>query len=365
MTKWWLIYCLVWAVATALSAVLTLGCRHAAPGLGFVDTPMKEAHKLHKRPVPVLGGAGMFLAWFITIGGGLVFSSLGHRLVGTDIRLVLPGIQTVSLQLAIVVAGAGALVVLGMIDDRWCLDALSKFVGQFCIAGAVACWGVRLTFFFQSPLITWALTTFWILFVINAINFFDNMDGLAAGTAAIAALLFTVVAAIRGQYFVAVLAAATAGSASGFLLHNRPPASIFMGDAGSHFLGYLLAIIGTLTTFYTPSETPTIAPTLIPFFILGLPILDTFAVVINRLRTGKPIYVGDHTHVSHRFEQMGFSRAQSVFLVYLLTFAIGVSGLCLLWLPLAGVVLTFLQVAAIFAIVSILQYSSMRRNNHA
>ncbi len=363
--KWWQIYTGVGVVAAIGSCLLTYVCRWAAPHVGFLDKPLKEAHKKHENAMPVLGGLGMYLAWAGTIAAGLLLSFSGPRLLTSTVGTYLPGIQTVMPQLGWIVAGATALVVLGMVDDRWCLDAATKFAGQFIIAGAVACYGVRVTLFWEVPVVTWAITTFWILFVINAINFFDNMDGLAAGTATIAALLFCCVAAIRGQHFVAVLAGATAGAAAGFLAHNRPPATIFMGDAGSHFLGYLLAIIGALTTFYTPSETPTPAPVLIPLLVLGLPILDTFAVVLYRLHQGRPVYVGDHTHVSHRFESMGFSRAKSVMLVYLTMFALGASGVSLLWLPPVGVAIVMLQAAAIFAIISILQYASFGRKTHA
>ncbi|MBT3379857.1 MAG: undecaprenyl/decaprenyl-phosphate alpha-N-acetylglucosaminyl 1-phosphate transferase [Lentisphaerae bacterium] len=354
--KWLQVYAMAWLVTAALSAVATLVGRRIAPGLGFVDSPMKEKHKRHGREVPVLGGAAMLLAWLVVIAAGLLISSTCQRLLSPRLAVYLPGIQTVLPQLVWIVGGAVAMVGLGLADDRWALGAFTKFAGQFCVAGAVACYGVRVTIFWSHPVITWGITTFWILLIINALNFFDNMDGLAAGTAAIAAFLFAFAAGIRGQYFVAVLAAVTCGTASGFLLHNRPPASIFMGDAGSHFLGYVLAVLGSLTTYYTPAESPTPAPILIPLFILGLPIFDAFAVVVMRLYRGQPIYVGDHTHISHRFTRLGMSRSQAVLLVYLLNFTIGAAAISLLWLPLAGTVMVFLQALAVLTAISLIQY---------
>ncbi|MFW6367428.1 MAG: MraY family glycosyltransferase, partial [bacterium] len=172
------------------------------------------------------------------------------------------------------------------------------------------------------------------------------------------ALFFALVAGVREQFFVATLASVTAGVAAGFLLHNRPPATIFMGDAGSHFLGFTLAVLGILTTYYAPDTTPTPAPVLIPLLILAVPILDLIAVVIMRIRSGKPVHVGDHTHISHRFESMGFSRARSVLLVYLLVFTTGASGVFLVWVPAVGVVLALLQAAAVISAVGILQYTN-------
>ncbi len=356
MTQWWHVYLGVWITATVLSALLTYSCRLLAPQLGFLDRPLKEAHKQHQKAIPVLGGVAMLLAWLLTICIGLLFSAAFKQLFSSHFQDYLPGIQTVLPQLLWIVFGATGLVILGLLDDRFSLSALSKFSGQLVIVGAVACYGVRVTFFWQMPLITWAITTFWILLIINATNFFDNMDGLAAGTSVIAALIFTFVAGVREQYFVAVLGSVTCGVASGFLFHNRPPASIFMGDAGSHLLGYLLAVLGALTTFYTPGESPTPAPVLIPLLILGVPIFDLFAVVLMRLYHGQPIYVGDHTHISHRLTRQGLSRAQAVLVVYLLTFATGAGAVTLLWLPAIGTFVVFLQVAAILAIVSLLQF---------
>ena len=353
--KWWQVYLGVWGAAALLSATLTWVARKAAPGLGFLDRPAPNSHKRHHKATPVLGGAAMLLAWLVTILAGLLASKACSGILVRHLSLYLPGIQTVTPQLVAIMLGAIGLVGLGLADDKYPLGPLAKFAGQFVIAGAVACWGVRVTIFWSHPVVTWGITTFWILFLVNALNFFDNMDGLAAGTAAIATFFFAFSAAMRGQYFVAVLAMATCGTASGFLVFNRPPASIFMGDAGSHFLGYMLAVIGALTTFYTPSESPTIAPVLIPLFILTVPIFDVLAVVLIRLHEGRPIYVGDHKHISHRSVHIGLSRTQAVLVVLLLVFATGAGGVTLLWLPTAGAVIVFLQTCAIVAIVSLLQ----------
>lgn len=356
---WWYLYVGAWLSTAVLSTCLTAVCRRLAPRFGFVDKPLQEAHKKHVKVTPVMGGAAMCVAWLCVILAGLFGSAACARLVSPEVSLFLPGIQTVRPQLIAILVGAAAITALGMVDDRRGLSAAAKFAGQFAVAGGIACWGVRITAFVTNPFLTWGMTTFWILLIVNAMNFFDNMDALAGGTAAIAAFFFLFIAGVRGQHFVAMLAAVTCGSACGFLVFNRPPASMFMGDGGSHFLGYVLAVIGALTTFYTPRESPTIAPLLIPILVLGLPIFDAGAVVILRLLRRRPIYVGDNNHISHRFAKMGLSRARAVLLVCLLSFVAGAGAVSLLWMPTAGVALAIAQIGAVLAVVSIVQFSIM------
>jgi UDP-GlcNAc:undecaprenyl-phosphate GlcNAc-1-phosphate transferase len=356
--EWWHIYLAAWLVALALSAVLSGVCRTLAPRWGFVDKPLHEAHKRHQKVTPVLGGLGMLAAWLLALAGGLAAVHFGLGALGSGIAEQTAGVSARLPQLATIAGGALALTVVGMIDDRVSLRASHKFAAQLVVAFFTAAMGIRITAFAPLPWLSWVLTVFWIAGIINATNFLDNMDGLAGGIAAIAAFFFLCTAAFRGQYFVALLAALTCGAACGFLLHNRPPARIFMGDGGSHFLGYLLAVLGALTTFYMPGESLTPAPILMPLLILGLPIFDAAAVVFLRLRQGRPIYVGDNTHISHRFAWLGLSRPRAVLLACLLSLTAGCGAMALLWLPTPGVLIVFVQMAATFAIVSVIQFSS-------
>jgi UDP-GlcNAc:undecaprenyl-phosphate GlcNAc-1-phosphate transferase len=362
--EWWHIYLVAWAGTTVLGGLFTWGCRAVAPRWGFVDTPLNEAHKRHRKVTPVLGGLGMLLGWLAALGGGLVAVSVVGDALGVGIRGDLVGVPARLHQLGTIAAGAVALTAVGMIDDRVALRASRKFAAQILVAVATAAMGVRITAFAPAPWLAWVLTVLWIVGIINATNFLDNMDGLAGGIAAIAAFFFLCTAAFRGQHFVAVLAAVTCGSACGFLLHNRPPASIFMGDGGSHFLGYLLAVLGALTTFYLPGESLTPAPVLMPLLILGLPIFDAAAVVFLRLRQGRPIYIGDNTHISHRFAWLGLSRPKAVLLACLLALTTGCGAMALLWLPPAGVLIVLIQAAATFAIVSVIQFCSPEARGH-
>ena len=360
-------YLLIWGVTALVSAVLVRICISIAPKLGFLDIPEHEAHKRHRKSTPVLGGIGMMLAWLLVLLGGLaggyfIPEETVRSLFGQRICNMLPGIRAVGPQLRTIVAGTVLLTILGAVDDKLSLKAWQKFLGQLLVAVLTAVLGLRISFLHQIPFANTIFTVLWFLTLMNAINFFDNMDGLACGAAIIASLFFMMAAAIRGQFFVAVLAALTAGATSGFAVFNAPPARIFMGDAGSHFLAYLLAILGILTTFYIPGESPTPAPIVIPLFLLAVPLFDAVAVVIIRLRLHKPIYVGDNRHISHRFEALGLSRKQAVMLVLLLCLAIACAGLSLLWLPPAGIALVALQTAAIFILISIIQFYVKKEN---
>ncbi len=352
---WWIIYLGAWLGTALLATLLTRVARDLAPRLGFVDIPLNEAHKRHVSATPVCGGAAMLSAWLLAIGGGVLAAWLGRGFLPAGVTEHLANVRAVGGRLAVLAICVAGMSLLGLLDDRKALRAWQKFLGQLLFAGVAAAWGMRVTALIPVPAVNWAITVFWILLIVNALNFLDNMDGLAGGIAALAAFLFLFIAAARGQHFVAVLAAATCGTACGFLVYNKPKASIFMGDAGSHFLGFTLAIIGTLTNYYT-EDSRTLAPLLTPILILGLPIFDTCAVVVIRLRLGQPIYKGDNRHISHRFQHLGLSRPLATLLVCLLSFTVGCGAVALLWLPPAGVAVVLLQSALVFAIVSIIQF---------
>ena len=310
----------------------------------------------------------MLLGWLFTVYTALWFIQFFQRYLPDWLTEQLPGAFQVRPLLFVIAVGAIILTLMGLIDDKKPFGPMLKLVLQILICACVALHPkLRITIFIESQFLTWLITLCWFIVVINAFNFFDNMDGLASGVAAIAAILFTINAGFRGQFFVAALGAATAGSALGFYFFNRYPATIFMGDSGSHFLGYTLSVLGTLTSFYSLQTSPTIAPVLIPILVLGVPIFDAFAVIIIRMKSGEPIYHGDHNHISHRFRRMGADHKTAVILVHLLSLAIGLGALTLLWLETKGAVLVLTQSIIMLMVVTILhrinanQYIENRR----
>jgi len=271
--------------------------------------------------LPMLG-AVLVLWWNRATPGPIL------RLDSYSAFLLKHGLGVRALPLAGIFAGAIGMLVVGILDDRHELSPRWKFIGQLFIAGLVAASGVRITLFIHNQLFSYAITILWILTLINAFNFMDNMNGLCAGLGAIGAWHFALVAAAAGQYLVALIAFATFGALVGFLPWNFPRARAFLGDSGSHLVGYLLAVLAILPHFYTPLH-PRRWAVLIPLLVLAVPLGDLVWVVFLRWRIGQPFYQGDNNHLSHRLVRMGWTRARAVLVIWLLAVVVGALG-CLI-----------------------------------
>src|SRR5207247_1849366 len=240
----------------------------------------------------------------------------------TTQRLLRHGLTRRAPELAAILLGALGILLVGWLDDKRELPASAKFAGQLLIAALVAAAGVRITLFVPSLIFGYAITILWFLTVVNAFNFMDNMNGLCAGLGAIAALYFGLLAAAQGQYLVALIAFLTFGALLGFLPYNFPRARAFLGDAGSHLVGYLLAVLAILPHFYTPWHPRRLA-VLIPLLVLAVPLLDLVWVVLLRWRIGRPFYQGDTNHLSHRLVRRGLNPTQAVLLIWLAAALLG------------------------------------------
>lgn len=355
---WISIYAIIFITALFFSLIYTPACKLLAQKCNFLDIPKCEQHKLHKKATPLLGGLAMFAAWLSTILCSIFARLLFPDLAGRQIMEQANGFLIVSRETYVLLLCAGLATLMGICDDKYSMKAWKKLIGQIVIAMIAATWGgLAITLFIGIPAVTWCVTVFWIVLIFNAVNFFDNMDGLAVGTCCIAFVFFTVAAASNQQYFVACFAAVSAGAAMGFWFFNRAPASIFMGDSGSHFLGFLIAAVSAKVTYYTPGVSTTKFTMLIPLFILAIPLLDTATVILIRLRNRKPIYVGDHNHISHRFLHMGLSRPQAVSMVHLLCLIAGLGALPLLWGENKTSILLIIQGLVIFTLITFLQFA--------
>jgi UDP-GlcNAc:undecaprenyl-phosphate GlcNAc-1-phosphate transferase len=226
------------------------------------------------------------------------------------------------LELTAILACATWLAFVGLLDDRLDLSPFIRFPAQILVALVMIAVGIRVDLF-KNPLIDGAITLFWIVGLINSINFLDNMDGLAAGISATCAGFLFVLAASQGQELVGRLAAALCGSAVGFLIYNFNPATTFMGDTGSTVLGFLLAVIGIKLRF--PQQTLAVT-WIIPVMVLGLPIFDTTLVVFTRLREGRSPLQGGKDHTSHRLVIMGLSHRMAVITLYAICGALGLAA---------------------------------------
>lgn len=346
--------------ALALSLVLTPLFRLAALKLRAIDQPAHN-HKRHHDQVPLLGGLAIFCSLAIVLIAGIVLIKSRFLPLGDEalVESMANGMAISSVRITFVFLGAVLALLLGLLDDLFPLSAAVKFAGQLLIA-IIAVYGgmIKIDMFAGIPFLSAPATVFWIMLLMNSINFFDNMDGLAAGTCAIALFFFAVVSILSGQFFVAALSGATCGAVCGFWYYNTDPARIFMGDSGSHFLGYMLAVISVGTTFYHSDGANSFSLSLLmPLLILALPLFDTAMVVIIRFYQHKPFWIGDRNHISHRFVRMGLSRPQAVRLVHLLALCIALGSLPLYWGGTITAVVLIIQNVVLLTAVSLLQFT--------
>ena len=277
-----------------------------------------------------------------------------------------PGLLHQSGKLWVLLAGGTVLMLLGLADDRRGLDWRLRLAVQTAVAVVLVCLGWRMSLFLDMPWLTGTLSVLWIVGLVNSFNMLDNMDGLSAGVAAIAAAMFAAVMLLtprpdnnQPQLFIAGLVLVIAGSLLGFLWHNRPPARLFMGDAGSYLVGYLLAM-ATLTATFAGGSLPKHA-ILAPLCVLAVPLYDTASVVLIRLRSGRSPFVGDKSHFSHRLVELGMSKPQAVLTIYLATATCGLGALLLHQVNLAGAMVVLLMVVCTLALVAVLEIAGRRR----
>jgi len=288
----------------------------------LVDDPGHR--KIHSTPIPLAGGFAVLTGIILPLLGGAVLLKLGIVKIPSS-ALILHGIDRRAIELMVLATGAVAITILGVLDDRHELKALPKFLGQILVAAAVAAACKRITLFVHSDVFSYAVTVLWVLTVINAFNFMDNMNGLCSGVGAIGALLFAVIAAASGEYLVAITGFLICGALAGFLPWNFPNARAFLGDAGSHLVGYLLAVMAILPHFYT-KQNPRPFAVLAPLFVLAVPLIDLAQVSIFRTLNKKPFWIGDTNHLSHRLTRAGLSRTTAVLILWLAAAIIGAAG---------------------------------------
>ena len=285
----------------------------------LVDDPGHR--KIHSTPVPLAGGFAVLTGILLPLAGGAILLKLGIVKISSA-GLIVHGIDRRAIELAVLALGAVAITILGWLDDKHELKALPKFIGQILIAIAVAAACKRITLFVHSDVFSYAITILWLLTVINAFNFMDNMNGLCAGLGAIGAFIFALIAATNGEYLVALTGFLMCGALAGFLPWNFPNARAFLGDAGSHLVGYLLAVMAILPHFYT-KQNPRPLAVLAPLLVLAIPLLDLAQVSLFRTLNKKPFWIGDTNHLSHRLTRAGMSRTRAVLVIWLVAAIIG------------------------------------------
>jgi UDP-GlcNAc:undecaprenyl-phosphate GlcNAc-1-phosphate transferase len=288
----------------------------------LVDDPGER--KIHDQAMPLAGGYAVLTGILLPLVIGAGFIKLEIVKVSFA-SLIAHGFERRGLELTAIAAGAIAITILGWLDDKHELKPLPKFTGQFLIALLVAIACKRITLFVPNVAFSYVITILWLLTVMNAFNFMDNMNGLCAGVGAIGGFMFALIAAANGEYLVALAGFLICGALVGFLPWNFPNARSFLGDAGSQLVGYLLAVMAILPHFYT-KQNPNRLAVLSPLLVLAVPLIDLAQVVILRTLNRKPFWIGDTNHLSHLLARAGLSRTKAVLVLWLAAAIIGAAA---------------------------------------
>ena len=311
------------AFAAALVAALAVTPKVRAVGRRFGLTDQPSERKLHQRAVPRIGGVALFIAFLFPFF--LLFLLRDHseaaKLIFADQRM------------PCIFLGAALMFLLGLLDDiRGGLSFKIKFAGQLLAAGLLYACGIKINLItnplggsIELGLLSLPATAFWFVLVINAINLIDGLDGLAAGICLFASLSMLLVCAAGGQVAQAVAFAALAGASAGFLRYNFNPASIFMGDSGSYFLGCCLAALSISGTM--KGQVATVL--LMPVIALGVPLIDALWAPVRRFAAGQQLFQPDMRHIHHRIVELGFTQRKAVLLIYAMTIALGICAVIL------------------------------------
>ncbi|QEH32800.1 WecA-like glycosyltransferase [Aquisphaera giovannonii] len=347
------------AAAFLLSAIFGLLARRYALRLGFLDRP--GGHKGHKAPVPLGGGVAIWLSILLVIGAGGLCAFLARDFLPDALARHASGALGTTGELLRILGLATVIMAMGLIDDRVNLKWQIRLGIQVLCATLLAASGVRVTLFwpFTHPLLGGAVTVLWIVGLTNSFNMLDNMDGLAASVGLIAALLFGGAQAAVGSLFPPAVLLTVVGALAGFLVHNHAPARLYMGDAGSNFLGFLLGAMTVVGTYHV-SAVDSPYGVLAPLLVMAVPLYDTTSVILIRLREGRSPFEGDQRHLSHRLVARGLTRPQAVWTIDLITLAGGLGALLLHRLDARGAVVVVAQTVSLLGVVAILELAQGR-----
>ena len=321
-------------VAALVSLISTPVVRSLAFRVGAVDIP-KDARRMHDHPIPRMGGLAIFFGFILSV---LIFQPLTPELRG-------------------MLLGAVVIVILGILDDISSLPALPKFFVQIGAALIAVLHGNCIEFlsnpnifssepFWELGWLSIPITVFWIVGITNAVNLIDGLDGLACGVSTISSMTLLVIALSVAEPDVAVLMGALAGACIGFLPYNLNPAKIFMGDTGSTFLGFVLAVVSIQGLF----KYATIISFAVPFLMLGLPIFDTCFAILRRVSRGQSPMKPDRGHIHHRLIDMGFTQKQAVAVLYIISAILGLSAVVLTTIGVVRAMLFLLALCAAGAV---------------
>jgi UDP-GlcNAc:undecaprenyl-phosphate/decaprenyl-phosphate GlcNAc-1-phosphate transferase len=346
-----------------------------AQSLGLLDKP--SARKSHAVPIPLGGGLGIWFGLVGTFAAGTLVAvwlnanaDLALQWLPERIVRHIPGVVSRASQVWVLLSGATILAILGLLDDRFALPWQIRLGIEFLVSAFVVYWqNLQLTAYISIPWLTSLLSVVWIVMLINSFNMLDNMDALSGGVASIiclmlAAMLIVNPSADRSepQLFVATMLVVLLGAVLGFLKHNWPPATIFMGDAGSYLIGYWIAIASLMAT-YTSVKGSTPHAVLAPLCLLAIPLYDMFSVIWIRLREGRSPFQADKRHFSHRLVDLGMSKTQAVYTIYIATLTCSLGALLLPRTDWLGASIVIAIVLCMLLLVGVLESLTGKRGS--
>lgn len=350
------IYAYLLITSFLLAYLLVPLVKRIALRFNILDLPNER--KMHNAPKPKLGGLAIYISIIVIIGinTALIFIFQSNPYLNHYFPFIpeqIPLLLNKSYTLAMIFLGSTVVLIIGILDD---IEGINfsyklKFSGQLLAVVIVIMGGVK-TDFMPTPFLNYFITGLWIIGITNAFNLLDNMDGLSAGVAVISSLILAVVLAGQGQFFSAMILFVYAGSIAGFLPYNFYPSKIFMGDTGSLFIGFLIGSL-TITSSYVTEESASLIPVIMPVVILSIPLYDTFSVIFIRLIEGRPLFIGDKSHFSHRLLARGMSEKGVVLFIYLIAFCVGVTATLLPSLSVWGSIIVLLQTFIIYTLITI------------
>lgn len=354
-----------------VSCMAAAAMRRIAPIWGLIDHP-NVSRKVHTSPIPLGGGIAIWLGIVLPLATShaivwwLQSSGFVPKWLPADVAIHLSGVSARTRELWAIIGGGTVIFVLGLIDDKLTLRWQPKLVVQFLVAAGLVAAGIRGTILMRAEWVGVILSVLWIVVLTNAFNFLDNMDALSSGIGLIASTMFAVVmltGTSEPRWFVASFLLIVAGSLAGFLVHNWPPAKIFMGDSGSCLIGMLLACLTIVGTFFEYGKSPGRHVLLAPLCILAVPLYDVCSVVTIRLLQGRSPFHADKQHFSHRLVELGLSRPHAVLTVHLATLTTGIGALLLYqvgnW---SAAFLIMALIGSVLTIIAILETAGRRKN---
>ncbi len=352
----------VFAMAAVICYGITFGLRSVSYRLDLLDYPSER--KIHKAPMPFLGGLGLFISfWFVVFTGFLFCVVLGPRLSITQwghSYQILQGALAIFPKILWIFIGSLIIWSVGILDDKFLWSPIKKLIGQIVAAFILIDLGLTINLVSSLGFLGYLATFIWILLIINAFNFIDSLDGHCAGIAFISCGIFFWITQIIDQTLVGFFLVAFAGSLFGFLPHNFKPAKIFLGDNGSLLIGYMMAAFTLLCRYQSP-QTPHLITVFIPVLVFGVPIYDTLSVVAVRLLRGQAPWKGDRNHFAHRLVKIGMSDKVAVVFSYFIAFTLGHVALLMTQVDWFGVFIIAIIFMSIIGMIAFLEFYIAQR----